>query len=92
MLFIAVKWKWKNTLYVFMSVFCIGLYILKIYINIYKSGPYWRADWLLQSYWMLQEELWTEGGGRKEPGEYGLAGKIQFLWEETGNERAGKIH
>lgn len=67
-----------------MSVLCNGPYIN-------KRGPYWRADWLLQSYWTLREELWTEGGGRKEPGGCGLAGKIRFLWEETGNERAGVV-
>ncbi|TNN83440.1 hypothetical protein EYF80_006421 [Liparis tanakae] len=36
--------------------------------------------------WTLQGKLWTGGGGRKEPGECGLAGKIQFLREETGSE------
>ncbi len=40
---------------------------------------------MLQS-WTLQGKLWTREGGRKEPSEYGLAGRIQFLQEETGSE------
>lgn len=33
-------------------------------------STYWIAGWLLRSCWTLQEELWTQGGGRREPGEY----------------------
>ena len=47
---------------------------------------HWRVGWRLQS-WALQGRLWKREGGGEEQGEYGLAGKIQFLREETGSEK-----
>lgn len=39
---------------------------------------------------MLEVTFWSWEGGRRESGEFGLAGKIQFLREETGSEQAIK--
>lgn len=73
------------------------LIILKLELSLIKktkenglnnaNRTYWRAGWPLQS-WTLQGKLSTGGGGGKDPGECGLAGKIQFLRGETGSEGA----